>query len=300
MLSFAQPQQFYQVFLTQGVGVGISLGFLFLPSVSIISHHFERKRALAMGIAASGSSCGGIAFPILINKMIEKYGFPWATRITAFICLALISISLACMRTRPPPPPPQVEGRRPASILAIFKDVPYLLAILSALANIMGYFFLSKSFLSCFESLTELDFVVFYLQLYAITKGVDKTTAFYALTMLNSASTFGRILPNYLADIVGLYSLTLRFRNLIVPLAGVYNVVIITTFACGVITLATLAVDNAIGIIFLAVFYGFPGGAYISLIGPLFASLSQSVNEVGRVSSIVGRHVTLIEFTASE
>jgi hypothetical protein len=68
---------------------------------------------------------------------------------------------------------------------------------------------------------------------------------------------------------------------LTVLLAGVYNVVIITTFACGVITLATLAVDNAAGIIGLAVFYGFPCGAYISLIGPLFASLSQSNNEVG-------------------
>ena len=146
MLSFVQPQQFYQVFLTQGVGVGISLGFLFLPSVSVISHHFERKRALAMGIAASGSSCGGIAFPILINKMIEKYGFPWATRIAAFVCLGLMSISLACMRTRPPPPPPQVEGQRPPSASAIFKDVPYVLAVLSALANIMGYFFLGKSF----------------------------------------------------------------------------------------------------------------------------------------------------------
>jgi len=54
-----------------------------------------------------------------------------------------------------------------------------------------------------------------------------------------------------------------------------------TTFACGVITLATLAVDNAIGIICLSAFYGFTGGAYISLLGPLFASLSQSVDEVG-------------------
>jgi len=147
MLSFAQPQKFYQIFLTQGVGVGISLGFLFLPSVSVISHHFERKRALAMGIAASGSSCGGIVFPLLINKMIEKYGFPWATRIAAFVCLGLMSISLACMRTRPPPLRPQVEGAEQPSVLAILKDTPYVLAVLAALANMMGIFFLGKSLL---------------------------------------------------------------------------------------------------------------------------------------------------------
>jgi len=145
MLSLSQPQQFYQVFLTQGVGVGISLGFLFLPALSVLSHHFARKRALAMGIATSGSSTGGVVFPILINKMIQKYGFPWATRIAAFICLGLMTISLACMRPRPPPPRSQVEGQKPPSILAIFKDVSYVLAVLSALANIVGIFFLSRS-----------------------------------------------------------------------------------------------------------------------------------------------------------
>ena len=145
MLSFAQPQQFYQIFLTQGVGVGLSLGFLFLPAISVLSHHFARKRALAMGIATAGSSSGGVVFPILINKMIEKYGFAWATRIAAFVCLGLMIISLACMRTRPPPPRPQVEGQKPPSVLSILKDVPYVLAVLAALANVIGIFFLGKS-----------------------------------------------------------------------------------------------------------------------------------------------------------
>ena len=97
--------------------------------------------------------------------------------------------------------------------------------------------------------------------------------------------------------VCALSSTVLAFRLLTVALAGVYNVFIVTTFACGVMTLATLAVDNNTGIICLAAFYGFPGGAYISLLGPLFASLSQNVNEVGRVSSIPRRNNTLIENT---
>ena len=144
MLSLSQPQQFYQVFLTQGLGVGISLGFLFLPALTVLSHHFARRRALAMGIAVSGSSAGGVVFPILLNKMIEKYGFAWATRIAAFVCLGLMTISLACMRTRPPPPRPQVDQQKSPSVLVIFKDVPYVLAVLASLANIVGIFFISK------------------------------------------------------------------------------------------------------------------------------------------------------------
>jgi len=81
----------------------------------------------------------------LINKMIEKYGFPWSTRIAAFFCLGLMTISVACMRTCPPPRRPQEEGQQPPSVLAIFKDVPYVLAVLAALANVMGIFFLGRS-----------------------------------------------------------------------------------------------------------------------------------------------------------
>lgn len=84
-----------------------------------------------------------------------------------------------------------------------------------------------------------------------------------------------------MADIAGMCLSILWFCHLTVPRAGVFNIVIVTTFACGIVTLAILAVDNAAGIICIALFYGFVSGAYISLIGPLFASLSQSINEVG-------------------
>lgn len=63
MVSLAD--QYYSIFLSQGVAAGIGLGFLFLPSVSIIGHWFMKRRALAMGIVVSGSSTGGIIFPIV-------------------------------------------------------------------------------------------------------------------------------------------------------------------------------------------------------------------------------------------
>jgi MCP family monocarboxylic acid transporter-like MFS transporter 10 len=297
MLSLTKPQQFYQIFLTQGVGVGLSLGFLFLPALSILSHHFTRKQTLAMGLVASGSSSGGIVFPILINKMLEKYGFAWATRITTFVCLGFMTIALACMRTRPPPQRSQ-EGQKQSSILDLFKDVPYVLAVLSGLAIMFGIFFLGKLLPSNFDcySFVDLLFLVFYLQLYAITKGVEKTLAYYTLTILNGASIFGRILPTLLVDIVGMCSTTLWFRHLNVPPTGVYNGIIFTAFACGVITLATLAIDNAAGVVCLAIFYGFFSGAYIGLLGPLFASLSRSIDEIGSALLTFRRNVYLTVF----
>jgi MFS family permease len=47
----------------------------------------------------------------------------------------------------------------------------------------------------------------FYIQLYGEEHGISKTTSFYALAALNGASMFGRVLPNYLADRVGVVTM---------------------------------------------------------------------------------------------
>lgn len=43
----------------------------------------------------------------------------------------------------------------------------------------------------------------FYVQDYARDQGVSTNLASYALTILNAASIFGRIIPNWLADTYG-------------------------------------------------------------------------------------------------
>ena len=42
-----------QVFLTQGLGVGIATGITYVPGLGVISHYFHRRRATAIGIATS-------------------------------------------------------------------------------------------------------------------------------------------------------------------------------------------------------------------------------------------------------
>ncbi|KAF8172810.1 hypothetical protein K438DRAFT_1611400, partial [Mycena galopus ATCC 62051] len=69
LLYSTQPDQLYQVFLAQAVGMGIFSALMFLPSFTIVSHHFKRRRALAMDIVTSGAACGGVVFPIMLNKI---------------------------------------------------------------------------------------------------------------------------------------------------------------------------------------------------------------------------------------
>lgn len=52
-------KQFWQVMLAQAIGLGIGIGLMFLPIVSVVSQYFFKRRALAIGIATTGSSVGG-------------------------------------------------------------------------------------------------------------------------------------------------------------------------------------------------------------------------------------------------
>jgi MFS family permease len=84
--------------------MGIALGLLWLPSISIVAHWFQRRRILAMGITSSGSSCGGIVFPIMLNRLFHNpsVGFAWGVRAAAFLMLGLLSIATVLMKTRLP------------------------------------------------------------------------------------------------------------------------------------------------------------------------------------------------------
>ena len=51
-------RSYWQAVLAQGVAVGVGSGLLYLPGASVISQYFEKKRALAFGIASVGSNVG--------------------------------------------------------------------------------------------------------------------------------------------------------------------------------------------------------------------------------------------------
>ena len=156
MISLAQKDQAYQLFLSQGVlfGIGIAclyahgppfiplflppssfsyarLFFLlplcrFNPSVAVAGHWFRRHRATAIGIIVSGGAVGGIVFPILLQHLIPLIGFGWSVRIIGFLIMACFIVACLTIRTRLP-----LSGDislRTAVDLRGFRDARYVLA----------------------------------------------------------------------------------------------------------------------------------------------------------------------------
>jgi MFS family permease len=50
--------QYWELMLSQGVLVGIGNGCLFIPSFAVLPTYFKKRRAVAVGIAQSGSALG--------------------------------------------------------------------------------------------------------------------------------------------------------------------------------------------------------------------------------------------------
>lgn len=81
--------------------MGLGLGLAFLPSISIVTHHFRRHRALATGIVVTGASTGGIVFPIMLNHLFSnpRIGFATGVRASGALIAGLLFVANSIMRT---------------------------------------------------------------------------------------------------------------------------------------------------------------------------------------------------------
>jgi len=233
--------EYYQFMLGFSVLGGISSSMVFTPSIGCIAHWFLRRRALATGVAATAGGIGGIIFPVLISNLAGSLGFPWAIRIVGFISVVFCALSVMLLRTR----------------------APCLNQVQKGKVDIRSLSELRFSLLTA--AIVLIDFALLipltYLPSYAQSRGLDDSLAYNLSSILNAASIFGRIVPGYFAD---------RF--------GCYNVMVITTFACSVITFALWlpSHSNHAVILAYAVLFGFWSGSAISLSPVCVAQISKT------------------------
>ena len=129
--------EYYQFILAQGICSALGASAIFYPSVACVATWFFRHRGLALGIAASGSSLGGVIIPIMVERLVGSVGFGWTMRICAFLILGLLIISNLTLKSRIPPQPKRVG---PMDFIRPFTEVPLLLICLGAFFFFFGMF----------------------------------------------------------------------------------------------------------------------------------------------------------------
>lgn len=117
--------------LSLGITYGLGAGIVYVPGIAIVSQHFSRKRALAMGIVTSGGSLGAVVYPIMLNNFFHgSVGFANGVRASGGLIAGCLLIGLLTMRTRVTPVPLK---RRSIidSARKFVKDDVYVLAVLA-------------------------------------------------------------------------------------------------------------------------------------------------------------------------
>lgn len=137
---------------------------------------FNKRRGIAYGIAASGSSIGGIIFPIMVQRLIDDIGYGWSMRIAAFLILALLVIANSTVKSRFPPNPKSMTKEE---LLQPFKEFKLM-------AVITGFLFLT------FGIFIPIDYVVAE----ASARGMSSNLSQYLLAMLNAGRYVLYILPS--------------------------------------------------------------------------------------------------------
>ncbi|GAA5832759.1 hypothetical protein JCM3766R1_007031 [Sporobolomyces carnicolor] len=239
-------EEFWHTMLVQGVMSGTGIGLCFLPALSIQSHWFLRRRAFAIGIVTCGSSIGGIVFPIMLNKLFvnRQVGFAEGVRASGYLVAGLFAIANLIM------------SPHPARLIANKTPLPPLRKILT-----LNYCLLTGG---AFLLNWGLWMPLFYLQLFAQSKGVSADLSFYTLAIYNAGSVFGRTIPNLAADHL-----------------GPQNIQSFCCVAAGIVLYCLYACETAAGIVTFAAVYGFLSSGWISLVSPSIIAISGDISEIG-------------------
>ncbi|KAM0749521.1 MFS general substrate transporter [Meredithblackwellia eburnea MCA 4105] len=262
-----------QIFLSQGVCLGVGLGILFSPNISCVGSYFLKKRSLVLGCVAAGAAAGATIFPILLNHLVPKIGFAGSVRVIGYIQTACLIAANLLMRPRDLPRKEKVPV---LPQIAAFLREPSTWLVNTGSALIMLGLFIP----------------LFYIQVFASSHGASPWVVEYSLALINATALFSRLLGGILAD--GW---------------GIFNTALPVTFGTGTLIFIMLAATTSGGVIGFALAYGLLSGAWVTIMAPGFLSLAENVNELGvraglgflfvSVSVLIGNPIAGAILTAS-
>lgn len=243
--------KYYQFMLSQSVVSGIGCSLIFTPAMTAPQTYFRQKRGIVGGLTVAGSSLGGVIFPLVVQHLLPQVGYGWTMRICAFMILGLLVIANL-------------------TISSNFSHKPRRLSVMHYLGPLREANFgilCAASFFMYWGMFIPFDYIV----VEAVHYGMSSHMAWSLVPILNGASFFGRIVPNYVADKVG------RF-----------NVMLVMTTLSTILVLALWlpARGNAALVTFAALF-GITSGAIIGL-GPVLIVQISPMSELGyRVGTVL-------------
>ena len=218
----------------------------FYPTTSCISTWFDKRRGVALGIAASGSSAGGIFWPILVNKVIYNYGLLWAYRCIALVSTPLLASACLLIKERRGPDGKVLRLNEKGKKQSILQ--PHFLALTGSL------FFVYLGFGVPFG----------FIPMYAMFNDYSFRTGNFLLSLCYLGSFFGRTAAGLLAD---------RF--------GRFNICSTMAIITGTLTICWIAMRTFAGLATFSVLFGFFSGGLMPLGSACVAQITPNMGHIG-------------------
>ncbi|CAL8284971.1 unnamed protein product [Merluccius merluccius] len=247
------------LYLTLGILTGVGFALCYTPAIATVGGYFSRRKALAYGIAMSGSGIGTFLLAPVVQLLIDYYSWRGALLIlSAFV--ANLCVCGALLRPIPvgrgpdstPPPPPQdhapssgcnpMRERRLSSCFLSSRDYSFLL-LPDFLCLAVSFLFLASG--------CSLPFV--YLVPYALRSGVSSHNAALLMATLGGVGIVGNITFGWLTD-----------RRCLKPYRrACYTVAVAMEGVCCVCVPVLRSFSQLLP---FSVLYGYFDGAYVALI----------------------------------
>jgi fucose permease len=153
-----------------------------------------------MGLVATGSSIGGIVWPIMVDSLLKKTGFGWTMRICGFFALALLLIAnflvLELKQLRGTAAAARAKMQAEGTALK-FAEPRYVLFT-------TGFFFVYFG----------LFIPYYYLPTYGMERGMSSSMAAYLVAILNAGSFIGRAGIGYASDRLGRFVYNSKLQSI--------------------------------------------------------------------------------------
>ncbi|OJD13590.1 hypothetical protein AJ78_05959 [Emergomyces pasteurianus Ep9510] len=235
---------YWQLFLSQGLCMGIGCGLLFCPTIALLSTYFSSKRAIAMAIGASGSATGGLVFTAIVQSLLPRIGYPWTIRVLGFFTFATLTPCFIFLRQRLPP-----RKSGPFFDWPAFKEMQYSLFAIAMFLNFWGLY-VAFFYLSSFGR----DII-----------GLSRDKSIDLLLIMNGIGFIGRLAPNYISDY---YS-------------GPFNALIPCTLVSSILIFGWIGINGVNGLYVFSVLYGFFAAGIQSMFPASLSTLSPDLKKTG-------------------
>ncbi|CAF0751868.1 unnamed protein product [Brachionus calyciflorus] len=261
-LSFILTRYVVKNLLTLNLIVGImlscGLAMMYIPAYLIISYHFDKKRALATGIAVSGSGLGLFILSPISEYLIYEFG--WMDACFLFGAISSHTFISACLfRPVEASKYEQEKNKTPTEKKTLIEEIKIICSNKQFLLVNFSYFILS------FVIIAPYNFLPSHIKL----KKFDDPNSI-SIAMIGLSTLIGQIVIGFVADYCKsftwlVYSVCIILSGvitLVLPFLNNINYVFVYSFLFGFLTsvnyvLQSGLVIESLGIANLTLAFGF-------------------------------------------